>query len=66
MNHMNQLKTVLLLGLLSGAFIAVGGMLGPGYAAGAAVLAVAMNVGAYFYSDKLVLRMHGAQELPEG
>jgi heat shock protein HtpX len=66
MNYVNQLKTVLLLGLLSGAFIAVGGMLGPGYAAGAAVLAVAMNVGAYFYSDKLVLRMHGAQELPEG
>jgi heat shock protein HtpX len=63
---MNQLKTVLLLGLLSGAFIAVGSLLGPGYAAGAAVLAVALNVGAYFFSDKLVLRMHGAQELPEG
>src|SRR5215218_3214704 len=63
---MNQLKTVLLLGLLSGAFIAVGSLLGPGYAAGAAVLALALNVGAYFFSDKLVLRMHGAQELPEG
>jgi len=63
---MNQLKTVLLLGLLSGAFIAAGSLLGPGYAAVAAVLAVALNVGAYFFSDKLVLRMHGAQELPEG
>ena len=63
---MNQLKTVLLLGLLTGAFIAAGSLLGPGYATGAAVLAVALNVGAYFFSDKLVLRMHGAQELPEG
>jgi heat shock protein HtpX len=28
-----------------------------------AVLAVAMNIGAYFFSDKLVLRMHGASEV---
>ncbi|MBF5046483.1 M48 family metalloprotease [Aggregicoccus sp. 17bor-14] len=63
---MNQLKTVLLLGLLSGAFIAAGSLLGPGYAGFAAVLAVALNVGAYFFSDKLVLRMHGARELSPG
>ena len=28
-----------------------------------AVMALAMNVGAYYFSDRMVLRMHGAQEV---
>jgi heat shock protein HtpX len=59
----NQLKTVLLLGLLSVGLVAVGGALGKGFLIGALVLAVVMNVGAYYFSDKLVLSMHGAREL---
>jgi heat shock protein HtpX len=59
----NQIKTILLLGTLSAVLIAIGGSLGKGFLVGALVLAVAMNVGAYFFSDKLVLAMHGAREL---
>ena len=62
--HMkNQIKTVLLLGILSAVLIGIGGALGKGFLVGALVLAVALNVGAYFFSDKLVLSMHGAREL---
>src|SRR5689334_18828275 len=58
---MNQLKTLLLLGALSAVLIAIGGALGPGYLYGFTALALLMNLGAYFFSDKLVLRMHRAQ-----
>ena len=59
----NQVKTVLLLGVLSVVLIAIGGAIGPGFLAFAAVVAVAMNLGAYFFSDRIVLKMHGAREL---
>lgn len=59
----NQLKTVLLLGTLSALLLGVGALIAPGMLAFFAVLAVAMNIGAYFFSDKLVLRMHGAAEV---
>ncbi len=59
----NQLKTVLLLGTLSALLVGVGALIAPGMLAFFAVLAVAMNIGAYFFSDKLVLRMHGAAEV---
>lgn len=59
----NQLKTLLLLGTLSAVLIAIGGALGPGYLYGFTALAVLLNFGAYFYSDRIVLRMHGAQEV---
>lgn len=62
---MNQLKTVLLLGLLTGLFLFVG------YATGgeegltlALGLAVVMNFASYWFSDKLVLSMYHAKELP--
>jgi heat shock protein HtpX len=57
----NQLKTVVLLGALSAMLIGIGGALGPGYLYGFTALALLMNLGAYFFSDKLVLRMHRAQ-----
>lgn len=59
----NQLKTLLLLGILSALLISIGGALGPGYLYGFMALALLLNLGAYFFSDRLVLRMHGAQEV---
>ncbi|HEX8820842.1 MAG TPA: zinc metalloprotease HtpX [Archangium sp.] len=59
----NQIKTILLLGVLSAALIGIGAVLGKGFLFGALALSLAMNLGAYFFSDKLVLKMHGAQEV---
>lgn len=59
----NQIKTVMLLGILSVVLVLIGGALGKGFLVGAVVLALAMNVGAYFFSDRLVLAMHGAREV---
>ena len=59
----NQLKTILLLGGLSAFLVAIGWTIGPGATWLFLGLALAMNVGAYFFSDRLVLRMHGAREL---
>ena len=59
----NQLKTILLLGSLSALLVGVGSLVAPGMLGLFAVLAVAMNVGAYFFSDRLVLRMHHAAEV---
>jgi Zn-dependent protease with chaperone function len=49
----NQIKTILLLGVLSTILI------------GFAILALALNLGAYFFSDEIVLRMHHAQPVDE-
>lgn len=61
----NQIKTILLLGVLSAILIGFGGLLGRQWVAGFTVLALVLNVGAYYFSDKLVLRMHGAQPVTE-
>jgi heat shock protein HtpX len=62
----NMLKTTLFLGLLTGLFMAVGGLLGGrGGMMTAFVLAVVMNFVSYWFSDKIVLRMYGAQPLGE-
>lgn len=61
----NQLKTVLLLGALSAVLVGIGGALGQGYLYLFLGLAIALNVGTYFFSDRLVLRMHRARELSE-
>jgi len=61
---MNNLKTVFLLTLLSGVFLALG------YAFGgqaglifALIIAGVMNIGSYWFSDKLALAMTGAKEV---
>ncbi len=59
----NQLKTLFLLGVLSALLISIGAAISPGYLYGFTALALLMNLGAYFFSDKIVLRMHGAQEV---
>ena len=59
----NQIKTVLLLGLLSAALISIGGLVGSGGLWLATGLALVLNVGAWFFSDRIALRMSGAREL---
>ncbi|MFA9394054.1 MAG: zinc metalloprotease HtpX [Halodesulfovibrio sp.] len=60
----SNLKTMMLLALLSGIIIVLGGVLGgKGGIIIAFALALFMNVGSYWYSDKIVLRMYGAQEV---
>jgi len=63
---MTQVKTVFLLTLLSGIFLAVGYFLfGPiGIVAGA-IFGLIMNVGSYWYSDKLALKMTGSKEVTQ-
>jgi heat shock protein HtpX len=59
---MNGLKTVLLLGILSGLLLAGGEMLGGRSGLYIALMiAVAMNFFGYFFSDKLALSMYSAQ-----
>ncbi|HET7293641.1 MAG TPA: zinc metalloprotease HtpX [Vicinamibacteria bacterium] len=59
----NQLKTILLLGALSAGLVAFGGALGEGYLYVFTALAALMNLGAYFFSDRIVLSMHRARPL---
>jgi heat shock protein HtpX len=59
----NQIKTVLLLGALSALVIGIGGLVAPGHLYLFGALALLVNLGAYFFSDRIVLRMHGAQEV---
>lgn len=59
----NQLKTIGLLAVLTAALVGVGSLLGPAWMTGAIVLAIALNIGSYFFSDRIVLRMHSAVEV---
>jgi heat shock protein HtpX len=63
---MNQLKTVLLLGSLSAVLVIVGSLMGTGALVLFSVIAVVMNLAAYFYSDKMVLAMSRARPLGPG
>ena len=60
----NQIKTVILLGALTGLLLGVGQLLGgrQGLFIGL-TLAVVMNFGSYWYSDKIVLAIYKAQEV---
>jgi len=60
----NGLKTALLLGLLSGLLLVIGELLGGANGIMIAfVIAAVMNLGSYWFSDKIVLRMYRAQEV---
>ncbi|MBN2576130.1 MAG: M48 family metalloprotease [Deltaproteobacteria bacterium] len=59
----NQLKTIVLLGVMSALLVGLGVLVAPGYLYLFAALALAMNLAAYFFSDRIVLRMHGAREV---
>jgi heat shock protein HtpX len=63
----NGLKTVLLLGVLSGLLLVIGDLAGGSNGLMIAfVFAAVMNLGSYWFSDKLVLRMYRAQEVGAG
>lgn len=63
---MNTLKAGLLIAVLTGLFVGIGYMAGGtgGMLVGLAIAAV-MNVGSYWFSDKLVIKMTGAQPVDE-
>ena len=67
MKMRNQVRTIVLLGVLSCVVIGAGSLMGSAGLIGAIVLAVAMNLGAWWWSDAIVLRVSGAQEIePNG
>lgn len=60
----NHLKTVVLLGALTGLLLLIGQIIGgtDGLAI-AFAFALIMNVGSYWFSDKIVLRMYGGKQV---
>lgn len=62
----NSFKTAILLGALSGLVIMIGGALGGQTGLVIALgFALVMNLGSYWYSDRIVLSMHRAQPVDE-
>ncbi len=57
----NNIKTVLLLGLLTGIILFIGSFGGRQGLVIALVFSIAMNFASYFFSDKIALRMYRAQ-----
>ena len=63
---MNQLKTGLLLSLLTVLLVAIGHLLGGASGATTAFLfALVLNLGTYWFSDRIVLAMYRAKPLSE-
>lgn len=63
----NGVKTVLLLGALSGILLVIGELTGGAQGLMMAfAFAVVMNIGSYWFSDKIVLRMYRAKLVGEG
>jgi heat shock protein HtpX len=66
-----NIKTLLLLSVLTGLLIGIGYFIGSLFKVGflgASVfflLAIIMNIASYFFSDKIVLKMYGAREVSE-
>jgi len=66
MTKMNYARTALLLSGMTGLFLAAGFLIGgEGGILLALVIALGMNLFAYWNSDKMVLRMYGAQQVDE-
>lgn len=63
---MNQVKTVVLLTALAALLVFIGGIIGGKSGATIAlIIALVMNFGSYWFSDKIVLSMYHAQEVTE-
>ncbi|MFI5181813.1 MAG: zinc metalloprotease HtpX [Thermoanaerobaculia bacterium] len=63
---MNQLKTLILLAALTALLLGLGRLIGGQQGMVIAlVMAVVMNFGSYWFSDKIVLSMYGAQPVSE-
>ena len=64
---MNTARTVLLMTLLTLVLVGAGGALGgQGGAFFALIMAAAMNLGSYWFSDKIVIKMYRGQETQSG
>lgn len=64
---MNTLRTALLMTLLTLVLVAAGGALGgQGGALFALVMAAVMNLGSYWFSDKIVIKMYRGVEVAAG
>ena len=62
----NQIKTVFLLGLLTGLLLWVGQLLGGAQGLTfALIFAIIMNMGSYWFSDKIVLAMYRAKPISQ-
>ena len=62
----NQLKTVVLLGLLTALLLFVGNLIGgPSGLVVAGMFAIILNFGSYWFSDKIVLMMYRAKEVTD-
>ena len=59
----NQVKTIVLMGALAALLVGVGALVAPGYLYLFGALALAINLAAYFFSDRIVLRLHHAREV---
>lgn len=59
----NQLKTIVLMGVMTSILLLIGGSVGGTTFHVMIGLAVAMNLGSWFFSDRLVLMMSGAKEV---
>lgn len=63
---LNNVKTVFLLVLLTGLLLGIGYLVaGPAGAILAFIISMVMNVGSYWFSDKLALKMTGAREVTQ-
>jgi heat shock protein HtpX len=63
---MNRVNTVMLLAILTAVLLWAGHALGGHSGLVMALVTTGlMNVGAYWWSDQLILRMYGAQEVTE-
>src|SRR3989304_5662413 len=61
---MTNVKTVFLLVLLTGLLVGIGYLVaGPAGAIFAFIISMAMNIGSYWFSDKLALQMTGARQV---
>lgn len=61
----NTLKTTILLAALTGLLVVIGGFIGGSNGALLGfVIALAMNFGSYWFSDRIALKMAGAREVP--
>ena len=63
---MNNMKTVLLMGLLTGILLAIGSLWGRGGLTLALAAAAVMNFVSYFFSDRIVLALYRARRLEPG
>ncbi len=64
---MNTLRTVMLMTLLTLVLVAAGGIIGgQGGALFALIMAGVMNLGSYWFSDKIVIKMYRGEEMQSG